>query len=271
MVILLIFERGESALLLFFYCIKVGLINFNNNIILAIFAHILHFMKNSEIVSIVINQLKYTNKDEHISRRFVLRKLRENARNLISQKLRDRSLYREDPLESWIKCLEMERVDSVKCDIVEFKNCKDLMVSVKELPEVIYSRYGAGLSKAYSIDGEKEYEYTTLRQYNLNKKRRQVNNKYFYIKDNRLYLPDSTVERVDIPLITLETEKIPEINSCDNSTDCRSIWEYEFIGSDRFLQNVIGMVIQELAQTHRQIVEDANPDMDPNIKSSTTR
>lgn len=228
-------------------------------------------MKNSEIVSIVVNQLKYTNKDEHISRRFVLRKLRENARNLISQKLRDKSLFREDTLESWIECLEMERIDSVKCDIIEFKNCKDIMVSKKKLPEVIYSKFGAGLTKTYSIDGEREYDYITLRQYNLNKHRRQVNNKYFYIKDDRLYLPDSTVERVNIPVITLETEKIPGINSCDNSNDCRSIWEFEFIGSDRFLQNIIGLTVQELAQTHKRIPEDENPNMDSNIKSSTTR
>jgi hypothetical protein len=227
-------------------------------------------MKNSEIVSIVINQLKYLNKDEHISKRFVLRKLRENARHLISQKLMDKTLYREDPLESWVECLQMERVDTHKCDIIEFKNCKDLMVSKKELPEVIYSRYGAGLSKAYSIDGEKEYDYITLRQYNLNKYRTKVNNKYFYIKNNRLYLPDSTVERVNIPIITLETEKIPQVNSCSGE-DCKSIWEFDFIGSDRFLKQVIGITIQELSQTHKRIVEDENPDMDSNIKSSTTR
>lgn len=228
-------------------------------------------MKNSEIVSIVINQLKYTNKDEHISRRFVLRKLREVARNLISQKLRDKTLYREDPLESWIECLQMERIDSVKCDIIEFKTCKDVMVSKKELPEVIYSRYGAGLNKAYSIDGESEYDYITLRQYNLNKRRRATNNKNFYIKDNRLYLPDSTVERVNIPIITLETEKIPELNSCGNEQDCRSVWEFDFVGSDRFLQQVIGIVIQELVQTHRQIPEDENPNLSEHQKDRTTR
>lgn len=228
-------------------------------------------MKNSEIVSIVSNQLKYLNKDEHTSRRFILRKLREVARNLISQKLMDRTLYREDPLESWIECLQMERIDSIKCDIIEFKNCKDIMVSKQELPEVIYSRYGAGLSKAYSIDGEKEYDYITLRQYNLNKRRRATNGKNFYIKDNRLYLPDNTVERVNIPIITLETEKIPELNSCGNEQDCRSIWDFDFIGSDRFLQQVVGIVVQELAQTHRAIPEDENPNLDSNIKSSTTR
>jgi hypothetical protein len=228
-------------------------------------------MKNSEIVSIVINQLRYLNKDEHISRRFVLRKLRENARFLISQKLRDKTLYREDPLESWVECLQMEKVDSVKCDIIEFKTCENLMVSKEELPEVIYSKFGAGLSKAYSIDGQKEYDYITLRQYNLNKLRASVNNKYFYIKDNRLYLPDSTVERVNIPIITLETEKIPQVNSCGSQDSCRSIWEFDFIGSDRFLQQVIGQTVTELAQTHKRIPEDENPDMDSNIKSSTTR
>lgn len=228
-------------------------------------------MKNKEIVSIVVNQLKYLNKDEHISKRFILRKLRENARFLISQKLSDRTLYREDSLESWVECLQMEKVDVTKCDIIEFKNCDELMVSKEKLPEVLYSKFGAGLTKVYSIDGNNEYDYVTLRQYNLNKLRTKVGNKYFYIKDDRLYLPDSTVERVNIPIITLETEKIPEINSCGQQQDCRSIWEFDFIGSDRFLQQVIGQVVNELSGTHKRIPEDENPDMDSNIKSSTTR
>jgi hypothetical protein len=225
-------------------------------------------MKNSEATSKVINALKYLNKDQHISRRFVLNKLRENAKNLIAQKLKDRSLYREDSLESWINCLEMEKIDLVKCDIIEFKTCKDLMVSKKELPDIIYSRFGAGLTKVYTIDGEKEYEYVTLMQYNLNKRRNNKSKKFFYIKDNHLYLPDSTTERVNFPILTLETEKIPALNSCDNSTNCNSVWDYEFVISDKLLQTVIGITVQELAQ-FRNLVVDENPNLSSNIKSST--
>ena len=227
-------------------------------------------MKNSEAVSTIINQLKYLNKDEHISRRFILSKLRENAKNLIAQKLRDRSLYREDSLESWIDCLQMERIEGVKCDIVEFKSCKEVMRSVKQLPDIIYSKYGAAITKVYSIDGESEYDYTTLRQYSNNKRRKNYGQKFFYIKNNYLYLPDSTTERVNLPVITLETEKIPQLSGCGNTNECKSVWEYEFIGSDKLQKAVIDMTIMELLQSHRQIIPDEQPNLSSHQKDNIT-
>ena len=50
---------------------------------------------NDELVSRVLNGLKLLNKDERISKRYVLYIAEKNAEFLISHKLRDKSLFRE--------------------------------------------------------------------------------------------------------------------------------------------------------------------------------
>ena len=52
-------------------------------------------MTYSEAVSKITNSLKLLNKDERISRRYVLHVLKDISSNLISQKLLDRTLGRE--------------------------------------------------------------------------------------------------------------------------------------------------------------------------------
>ncbi len=55
-------------------------------------------MKNSEIVSKIINSLRFTSKDEHVSRRYVLKILRDSAKMMIAQKMGERTITDEDNL-----------------------------------------------------------------------------------------------------------------------------------------------------------------------------
>ena len=65
-------------------------------------------MTNREIVDKLVNALKYNNKDESISRRFILKVFRDTAKWLISQKLLDRTIHKELNLYSEISCFEFE-------------------------------------------------------------------------------------------------------------------------------------------------------------------
>ena len=66
-------------------------------------------MTYSEAVSKITNSLKLLNKDERISRRYVLHVLKDISSNLISQKLLDRTLGREMNLYTKIECFEFKK------------------------------------------------------------------------------------------------------------------------------------------------------------------
>jgi hypothetical protein len=209
---------------------------------------------NLEVVSRVQSALNAISKDNRIPRRYILQVLRDSATMLISQKLGDRSLYKDTNPYTTISCFEMEEFDVVKCDIVEFKRCKSLMRSKNKLPKLIDSKYGHSIKEVTSIDDEFEFEPITLAQYRRNKDRKNYGEKYFYVKDGYLYLPDTDVTRVNLYLITLHNE---DIKSCEKNNECKSLWEYEFNAPDKLLDVIINQTTQIIG-IRKNIIRDDN-------------
>lgn len=225
-------------------------------------------MTNSEVVSRIRNGLNSISKDDRISRRYILHVARQKSIFYISQKLSDRSLYREDNLYSLVDCVEMERIESTKCDIIEFRNCKTVMKSKKRLPKLIYSKYGNSLKEVTSIDNFVELKPTTPSQYRRDSKR-QGEDDYvrYYVKDGYLYILDQEILRVNLYFITVETEKLESLSECSKPS-CKSIWDYEFIVPDKMEEVVITEAIKEISMK-KQIPADTNPNLDENIKGKT--
>lgn len=226
-------------------------------------------MLNSELVSRVSNGLKLLNKDDHTSRRYILNVARQKAKFYISEKLSDRSLYREDNIYQTLDCFMMEKIEVTRCDIIEFRNCNSIMKSVDKLPELINSKYGNSLKEITTLDGEIDLRYTTPMQWRKDKNRvGKEDFVRFYVKDGYLYLLDIEVESVNLYLITMETEKIEKLSHCKKPT-CKSLWEYEFTCPDKVTRVVIEETILEVSRS-KQITQDTNPNMDDNQKGKTT-
>ena len=227
-------------------------------------------MKNSELVSRVINSFNALNKDTRIPKRFILRVAQGKAIELMAQKFRDRSLFREADLYRTLPCFEMKSIDKFSCDIVEFRSCKgQVMKSVEKLPPLVYSRWGSSLREVTNIDFTEDFYPTTPRKFRNDSKRREYGkDHFFYIKDGYLYLPDSDVLRVSLSLYTPNEYDILKIGSCDTPKVCLNPWDAEFLVSDKLMETVVQMTRQEV-QTRFQIPEDENPNLDSNIKSKT--
>jgi len=220
-------------------------------------------MLNSQVASRIISTLKSNSKDGRLSRRLVLSVAESKAKFLISQKLNDKSLHREQNLYQTVSCIEMVTEDVVKCPIIEFRRCDSLQRSKLKLPELIHSRYGHSLKEVLSVDENTPFISITPAQYRLNKSRslkRKEN--YFYVKDGYLYLPDSEVQSVTLIVITQDLYDLYTISECKNG-DCKSAWDYEFICPDKLLEVVIQETIKELSIT-KQIQEDVNPNLNGN-------
>lgn len=230
-------------------------------------------MTNKELVSRVINNLRALNKDQHISRRFILKTARDKSKFYIAQKLHDRSLYREENLYKTIKCFQLKRDDVVKCNILEFRRCSNLMKSVKKLPETIFSRFGASIVSVSSVSGEVEFTPITTQKYTLQKNRQfasLIKPNYYYIHDGYLYLPDSEVELVNVVLLPVSLDETEEASGCKDDCDvCKEGWSYEFNCPDKLLEIVIQETLKEIASFYKTAVIDENPNMDENQKTQT--
>src|SRR5690606_14916077 len=120
----------------------------------------------------------------HISRRYILNIGRDKARTYMSQKLLDRTLYREAQLLTHIPCFPMKDVSMKSCPHIEFRRCESLVVSKNPLPELLYSRYGASILRVYSLDDSVEFQYSSIHSITT-----ELNREYagkipkYYIKD----------------------------------------------------------------------------------------
>lgn len=226
---------------------------------------------NADFVSRVINGVNATTKDDHISRRYVLSIGRDKARTYIAQKLTDRTLQRESKLFQTINCFELEKIDKVKCDIVEFRRCDILMKSKLPLPSIISSRYGEAILLVTSVDGMVEFDYSSISDIKRDSKREfgHLVQRY-YVHNNHMYIPNYEVEAVDIDILTLEQKEAAELSSCKECDKCKSVWDYEFICPDRMFDAIVRETIQEIFGK-KSIVVDENPDLDSNSKSQTRK
>ncbi len=225
-------------------------------------------MTNLEFVSRVISGLNSLSKDDRISKRHILSVGRGKSEFLISQKMADRSLYREDNIFKTIDCFKLERINVTKCDIIEFRNCKNIMKSVKKLPKLIYSKYGNSLKDVTTIDNEIDFKFTTPSQHRRDKNRQGTQDYIsYYVKDGYLYLLDTEVEVVNLYMITLETDKIDKISDCSDKI-CKSLWDYEFVYPSKLEEPIIQETIKEIVGK-KGIPADTNPNLDNNQKGKT--
>lgn len=220
-------------------------------------------MNNSEAVSKVINSFKFLNKDERISKRYILRLLRDTSKNLISQKLLDRTISEESNLYSKIECFEFEKINTVSCPIIEFRKCTLLMKSKKPLPELVFSRNGSSIKEVTSVDDLTEVYLTTPDQYRRDRKRKYYSDKdtYLYVDtDNYAYIVDKPIFAVNIIVLTMKTDEIEEASSCSKEVSCKSGWDYEFIVPDKLEDTVFKQVLQIIANPYSARRQDQNPD-----------
>lgn len=222
-------------------------------------------MTNREQADKVLTMLRLTSKDRYISRRLVLSVLWEKMTYLLSQKLRDRTLYREENLYKTIDCVEFEPVRGHSCDIVEFRNCKKLMRSKKPLKGLIYSRYGSSIRMVTNLDSTIRLERTTPADYIRNVRRKGYKPEpAFYEKEGYIYLLETTMERGIIDLMTINLKEAEKLDSCHKKQNCKSILDYEFVGSDKLREIAVQEAYKEITSLYLSIQPDENPDNNEN-------
>jgi hypothetical protein len=220
---------------------------------------------NSEFTSRVINGLNSLSKDDRISRRYILHVGKQKSTFYISQKLNDRSLFREDNIYTTLDCFELEKIEAVKCDIIEFRKCKSVMKSKNKLPKLIYSRYGNTLKEVTTIDEEKEFKSTTPSQYRRDKNRVSGTDYInYYVKDGYLYLLDTEIQLVNLYLLTVELDEVDNASSC-STPGCKTLWDYEFIVPDKLEELIISETVKEVSMK-KQVALDENPNLNNNEK-----
>ncbi len=222
-------------------------------------------MTENKFAESVLASLNQLDRDRYLSKRYIVSIGKEIMKDYIVQKLGDRTLYREDNLYSYVECFELEKIDIVKCPIVEFRTCNIVMKSIKPLPDLLFSKYGAAIRSVMNIDNSEEIDKTNLKDYIRNKKRSGYRRKpkYYTDKENYLYIVDSETELVSVEVLALNAKQVDECG-CGDYDECKSSLDYDMIGSHKLESAVMQGTLNRLMGTYLQVPTDENPDKNKN-------
>jgi hypothetical protein len=220
-------------------------------------------MNNLEFVSLISSTLNNNSKDSKIPRRLILAVGQSKAKTYISQKLNDRSLYRETNIQQIVNCVEFIEIDTVDCPLIEFKLCNSIYRSKEKLPQPIWSKYGSTVKEIRSLDNRETFYPTTTSQYKRDKNRtHKVKKNQFYEEMGYLWIVDKPFKMGTVVLTTQDLYDLEQICECSDKK-CDSIWDFEFVCPQKLEDLVVQETLKELSLT-LQIKEDVNPNLNPN-------
>ena len=232
-------------------------------------------MTQGEFVTRIVNDIRALNKDTHVSRRWILRMGKSRAETYVAQKWDEGRLFGELSLFTHISCLPMIRIKSIDCCFAEFKQCGVLMRSKDRIPGMVHANLRPSILQVTSVDDNIHFTYTSLRAYKNNTARRfgSLESEHYYVSDGYIYIPDINIKAVNVDVITLKQKEALALAGCgkedDDEGSCKSEWDYEFVCPTKLLEAVAVETLNE-AVNILKISQDENPNMDSNIRSSTT-
>lgn len=138
------------------------------------------------------------------------------------------------------------------------------MKSQKQLPTVYESSYG-DLVKVLTIDGGKEYKQIKPFEYKdiKNREYKDANQRYFWILDHYIYVPDSEVKEIMVIGLFMFHEEVDKLVSGD---ECIFPLDSFFPAPDYLLSVVKEAVIKDLATVYKRIIPDVKPNNNPDDK-----
>ncbi|HLS52998.1 MAG TPA: hypothetical protein VK031_03430 [Tissierellaceae bacterium] len=217
-----------------------------------------------DLTDSIITATRQNYRDRKMSRRYIISVYKRIMKDLIAQKIRDRSLYREENLYVDIDCYEFEEIENKKCDIIEFRMCESIMKGRKRLPELIYTRYGDSIRMVTNLDGSVKINKTTPSKYIRDRTRRSYRAEpQYYVRDGYPYLLNTKMEAGTISVLTLEIEEAEKAR-CGDIDECKSSLDYPLIGSDKLINTAYQQTLQEILRAYIQVRPDENPDNNEN-------
>ena len=205
-------------------------------------------MKVKELISTIRNELNSITLDDRKSNRFIFSKVINYANIIIKRESDSRRLFNSTEIykEENIKLHEVDMFENIF-----IKSCKTVNKSVKELPSFYSSIYG-GLINIYSLDNTL-FKSTTVENYkNISNREFKSKDKYYWITNNYLVIPDTTIKEVKV-------RYIPKLDFNINLSD-------ELYIPNWLIADIIKLVVQDIRGT-LSIPKDENPDMNSNTKS----
>lgn len=202
----------------------------------------------------VLTSLKGYDLDTTLSFRYIKNILINKASLLFKQDSKLREFTLSSNLWVPIDCFELCEVPMSEC---LFYGCNSIMKSTRKIPDVVQTSFGYAL-KVMNLDLSGEFLPTTPQAYK-DIKARQFKSKlgYYWVVDNYLFLPDTSIDTVYLLGMFLEGASIED----GKIVDCYKVLDSQIPFPDYILSLAKTETIKEVLGSNKQIRTDNNPNL----------
>lgn len=194
------------------------------------------------------------NSDVRLTNKFVYNKIIDVAKLIVRREADSRKIYKSTELFTTIECVELEQEELKNCTNIWIPDCTSVMKSVNKIPKMFLSSTGSIIS-VYSIDRSIQFLQTTPSIFaTIQKREFKGNDKYFWIANDYLYIPNSDVVAVTIDGLVIDRRK----------TECEPFLSSESPIPDSLRTDVFRVVATEIGSITKRIPTDEKADLNTN-------
>lgn len=215
-----------------------------------------------DIVSQVRTSFKLVSSDNILTDRAVANELKSVAYLLIKQQTDKRKLLGSDTLFTQIDCLTMESASLAEC--CSYTSPCKIGKSKLNIPKIGENIYGPLIQGVYSIDKKVRFDYIDPNRYanylTLYPKSQQKN-RFYWIRNNHLYITDPNIETVTISAFFEDDIDLSIYGcNCDNFKCPQNPLDAEFKCPGFLLNNVLSITRDNINATFKRSIEDEQED-----------
>jgi len=198
-------------------------------------------------ISRVRNSLKTVKEDPFMTDRFLYSLIMKYAKTLIKRESRMENIYKHKSLFKEIPCVDLIEVDRIEACCIGIQTGCTFMRSKERLPKLLEVDNGPIIRSVSSLDYSVSAQDTLPTVYtNMTKTSgfKYNKNKYYWITDGYIYIPDVTWESIRIDAIFDEDVSSSLCNV--DSTDCIAEQDRELAIPEHLFSEIEQMVRQEI-------------------------
>lgn len=216
-------------------------------------------MKVRDIISQLRELLNNVNTDQRFTNQFLHHSILSVAKLIIKREADNRRLFNSIEAFQEINCLKLEATTPSACGFF-IPGCKKIMKSINKIPEAYQSSNGY-VMMVYDVFKTVQFYPTTPSAYSTKTKREfKAPINYYWIVDDYLYIPDSSVAVVSIIGLFVNTSLVDDLNG---SKSCKFMDSRAGI-PDWLREDILRTTLQNIAGVTKRIPEDANTNLNPN-------
>jgi hypothetical protein len=220
---------------------------------------------NRDVISRIRSTHRLLSADGSLNDRAVFAEIKGVAPMLIKRELNLRKLVATDSIYTTLPCLELTEVSISEC--CAYTSTKTIARTKIQLPRIGESNYLYAIKGVFSIDQQiKLKEITPSRYINLLKLPVKVNEHYYWVQNNFLYVTNPELEKIKLVAYFEETVPLsllyPSDCDCTVNTNppCTNPLDEEFKCPMYLVQNVVDITSKNLLQSYFRLPEDRQSD-----------